>query len=92
MLDSVNNSDYGAVPTFNHTCQYLPAEFDSIVINYYREVFDMMVKCLLEKFGEERRDERVILPPGFLIKPDGSRYNLIEIRKMVEKYIDDSMR
>ena len=92
MLDSINNSEYGAVPTFNHTCQYLPAEFEPIVVNYYREVFDMMLKCLLEKFGEKRRDERVILPPGFLIKPDGSRYNLIEIRKMVEKYIDDSMR
>jgi hypothetical protein len=38
----------------------------------------------LEKFGQERRDERIILPPNFLIKPDGSRYNVIDIRKMVD--------
>ena len=82
MLDSISNSEYGAVPTFNHTCPYLSAEFDSTVVQYYNKEFDKLLEFLLEKFGQERRDERVILHPNFLIKPDGSRYNFIEIRKM----------
>jgi hypothetical protein len=83
MFDAVNNSEYGALPTYWRTMDCMKERYSEDVYNHYRQVFDETIAILLDKFGEmDSRNQKKQLPSGFMKNND---LNLIKVRKIVNK-------
>ena len=84
ILGYINNSEYGGVPKFKNTFPWLVqnnCNYSKEIVKFYETMFDHVVKYLLDKYGKKERDGKVVITPGFLNREDGSKINILDIRK-----------
>jgi tRNA splicing ligase len=87
MCGAINGAEYGCIPTYWKVKDYMADKYYEEIVEYYEKYFHKCVEVLLEKFGVNRRDDKIELPPGFMNRPDGSKMNILDIRKLCEDNI-----